>query len=64
MLMLALRRRVVWLVLLSVALAIGCRRVEPLPPEALQDLDSLAQFAQAFNDDADEHRLLVLLSPT
>lgn len=57
------RSRAVSFVLL-VLLAASCRQVQPLPPEALQDLDSLAQFREAFNAGADEHRLVVLLSPT
>ena len=42
----------------------GCRRVEPLPPEALHDLASLDQFRAAFNRDVRHPRLIVLLSPT
>lgn len=51
------------LVLLLV-LAASCRHVEPLPAEALHDLESLDAFKQSFNAAADRHRLVVLLSPT
>jgi len=42
----------------------GCRNVTPLPAEALQDIQSLEQFQDAFNRDVNRPRLLVLLAPT
>ena len=42
----------------------SCRRVAPLPAEALTDLHSLEQFRAAFDAASDKPRLLVLLSPT
>jgi hypothetical protein len=49
---------------LLLALVAACRQVEPLPAEALRDLESLDHFKQAFNAAADRHRLLVLVAPT
>ena len=48
----------------ALLLAAACRQVAPLPPEALEDLESLEELRVWFNGASDRPRLLLLLSPT
>ena len=50
--------------IVALLLMAACRQVAPLPPEALEDIESLDELRAWFNGERDRARLLVLLSPT